>query len=417
MKMHVLILMGLCSLLFTAVVTAQTSSETAPLIADSARANQQPSTTLPLPGEGVFYLRMGKPGGVTINSRRHIRSGHFSEDQSPIDSLEVQSPEASPAIVTPPLVSPPAPVVIQREGPVPPLPQQGPAVEIPGWVDVRDMERYLLEQMNARFDAVLQAQLSELDDTEAYLIERMDNRFNRLQEDLDALKALATSMQSQVVVTVPNGNVQPRLPAPVVTNDRVTPEDTENQEIPLNQLSDVTLPIVERVEHAMLETGVFLALSVNFEFGQNALLPSSTPTLDAVAEVLKKYPELRIEVAGHTDTTGPISVNQILSENRAAAVREYVLEAHPSIDPSRIVSKGYGPGRPIASNERQTGRMLNRRVEFVVLNPEATERYTRERVLQPGNAPGTEDEMRRLLRQILEEELQKINTLPPDSTR
>lgn len=409
--------MGLCGLLFTSVVTAQTSFEPAPLIADSARANQQPSTTLPLPGEGVFYLRMGKPGGVTINSRRHTRSGYFPEDQSPIDSLEIQSPGESPAIATPPLISPPAPVVIQREGSAPPLPQQGPAVEIPGWTDLRDMERYLLEQMNARFDAVLQAQLSEMDDTEAYLIERMDNRFNHLQADLDALKALATSMQSQVVVPVPNGNMPLQLPTPVVTTDRLTPDETESQEIPVNQPSGVTLPIVERVEHAMLETGVFLALSVNFEFGQNVLLPSSTPTLDAVAEVLEKYPELRIEVAGHTDTTGPIAVNQTLSENRAAAVREYVLGAHPSIDPSRLVSKGYGSSRPIASNERPTGRMLNRRVEFVVLNPEATERYTRERVLRPGNAPGTEDEMRRLLRQILEEELQNFNTPPPDSIR
>ena len=106
-----------------------------------------------------------------------------------------------------------------------------------------------------------------------------------------------------------------------------------------------------------------------------------------------------------------------LSRERASAVRSYLLSVYPEIDPDRIVAQGYGPTRPIASNDRQTGRMLNRRVEFVVLNPEATERYTREQLLPSASDPRREEDVRRLLRQILEEELQVLQTAKPDTSQ
>ncbi|RMH69444.1 MAG: OmpA family protein [Bacteroidetes bacterium] len=133
------------------------------------------------------------------------------------------------------------------------------------------------------------------------------------------------------------------------------------------QTPPAVTPIVREVERAILETGLFRTVDVLFETDQATLLPPSQRTLDAIGAVLEKYPDLRIEVGGHADSRGPAEYNLRLSEARAAAVRDYLLERFPGIDPSRITVRGYGEARPIASNDTETGRALNRRVEFVVV--------------------------------------------------
>lgn len=124
---------------------------------------------------------------------------------------------------------------------------------------------------------------------------------------------------------------------------------------------------VEQVERRLLDTGVFRAFEVNFAFAQSTLQPRATRTLDAVGEVVRRHPNLRLEVAGHTDAVGADAFNQRLSEARAAAVRTYLIENF-DLAPIRLVARGYGETRPIATNDERAGRALNRRVEFVVLN-------------------------------------------------
>jgi outer membrane protein OmpA-like peptidoglycan-associated protein len=135
----------------------------------------------------------------------------------------------------------------------------------------------------------------------------------------------------------------------------------------------VVAPTPEVVERRLLETGLFRTVDVMFEFDKSTLLPPAETTLNAVGEVLTKYPDLRIEVAGHTDSIGSDRYNQRLSERRALAVRQYLLNTF-DIAPQRILAVGFGEGRPIASNQTETGRALNRRVEFVVRNPGEMER-------------------------------------------
>jgi outer membrane protein OmpA-like peptidoglycan-associated protein len=133
---------------------------------------------------------------------------------------------------------------------------------------------------------------------------------------------------------------------------------------------------VETIESAFLDEGVFRAFEVNFAFGTATLQPRATRTLDAVGAVLERYPDARVAVAGHTDATGPDSVNARLSRARAAAVRAY-LRDRSGISPERLVARGYGEARPIASNRTPAGRALNRRVSFRVLNPDALSRPRR----------------------------------------
>ena len=89
------------------------------------------------------------------------------------------------------------------------------------------------------------------------------------------------------------------------------------------------------------------------------------PLLAAVAELLKKNPSHKIQVAGHTDSTGDAKKNQELSERRAAAVKKVLVEKYGA-DTARITVKGSGANQPVADNQTEDGRALNRRVEIVV---------------------------------------------------
>ena len=112
---------------------------------------------------------------------------------------------------------------------------------------------------------------------------------------------------------------------------------------------------------------------VNFDFDKSTLRPDAIATLDEAIEVLRKYPELRVEVAGHTDSIGTDAYNQGLSERRAQAVYDYLTSN--GIDQGRLVGPvGFGESRPIAPNQNPDGsdnpegRAQNRRTELNVQN-------------------------------------------------
>lgn len=104
---------------------------------------------------------------------------------------------------------------------------------------------------------------------------------------------------------------------------------------------------------------------VYFDTGSAALKAESTKQLEQLAAVLKAFPSAAISVEGHTDSTGDAAVNKTLSAERAAAV-EKTLERMGIAD-ARIASAGFGPSKPVASNDTEDGRAQNRRVEVVVL--------------------------------------------------
>ncbi len=112
---------------------------------------------------------------------------------------------------------------------------------------------------------------------------------------------------------------------------------------------------------------------VNFDFDKSTLRPDAVAILNEAIEVLRKYPELRVEVAGHTDSIGTDAYNQKLSERRAKAVYDYLTSN--GIDAGRLVGPhGYGESRPIAPNttpdgkDNPEGRAQNRRTELNVQN-------------------------------------------------
>jgi outer membrane protein OmpA-like peptidoglycan-associated protein len=102
-----------------------------------------------------------------------------------------------------------------------------------------------------------------------------------------------------------------------------------------------------------------------FPTGSDRLAGTDWPILAAVADVLKQNPTFKIEVAGHTDSTGDAKANQALSEKRAAAVKQAMVEKYGA-DGARISSKGWGADQPLQDNKTPDGRAMNRRVEIVL---------------------------------------------------
>jgi outer membrane protein OmpA-like peptidoglycan-associated protein len=110
----------------------------------------------------------------------------------------------------------------------------------------------------------------------------------------------------------------------------------------------------------------FILRGVHFESGSAALTPDSYTVLDQVVKSLLAYPEVRVEIRGYTDNVGSFEYNLQLSQKRAEAVRQYLLNS--GIAPDRITAKGYSEADPIADNATPEGRASNRRIEFRRLN-------------------------------------------------
>ena len=104
------------------------------------------------------------------------------------------------------------------------------------------------------------------------------------------------------------------------------------------------------------------AKTILFDTGKASIKFESAEVLNQIINVLKKFPNSRFSIEGHTDSVGKRAKNIELSQNRADAVKIYLIQG--GIDAGRLESKGYGPDRPIASNKNKKGRELNRRVEI-----------------------------------------------------
>lgn len=113
---------------------------------------------------------------------------------------------------------------------------------------------------------------------------------------------------------------------------------------------------------------VTLKSDVLFDTNSYTLKPGAYSEIDRLARVLVNYPQTRVRVEGHTDSTGSLQYNQMLSERRAMAVRDALVQR--GVDPRRIEVVGYGPSQPIATNATEAGRQMNRRVTVVIIPQE-----------------------------------------------
>lgn len=146
--------------------------------------------------------------------------------------------------------------------------------------------------------------------------------------------------------------------------------DTENYMAETQTISTKDLSkdaVIERDLYVVpLEVGESMRLNnIFFDFAKASLREESFHELDRVLPYFEKFPNLKIEISGHTDAVGSDAANQNLSDERAASVREYLTKQGVRID--KIESVGYGESVPIDTNDTDEGRQQNRRVEIKVL--------------------------------------------------
>ncbi len=126
-------------------------------------------------------------------------------------------------------------------------------------------------------------------------------------------------------------------------------------------------PFLKDIYLQPIETGGVVVLkNIFFDFDKSDLKPESQVELNRLNDLLNQNKTMKIEIGGHTDNKGTAEYNQKLSENRARSVYEYLV--NKGIDKTRLSYKGYGLTKPMATNDTEEGRAINRRTEFKVIS-------------------------------------------------
>lgn len=134
----------------------------------------------------------------------------------------------------------------------------------------------------------------------------------------------------------------------------------ENQmELPAQAAQPKASPVVAKIHEALA------GKTIEFEVSSATLTPRGMKVLDELVPIIQSDKDLKLEIGGHTDNYGDPKFNQLISHARAVAVAQYL--ASKGVDGRRLVSKGYGESKPIASNKTKDGRKQNRRVTFEAL--------------------------------------------------
>jgi OmpA-OmpF porin, OOP family len=140
------------------------------------------------------------------------------------------------------------------------------------------------------------------------------------------------------------------------------------------QDNSVEIVLHRRPKNALVAVGkteITIKQQIQFELNSAVILPASTPLMEEIADVFIKTPRIkRVEVQGHTDNTGPTERNRVLSDDRSGAVRTWLV-AH-GVSPDRLVAKGFGDTKPLVPNVTAGNRAKNRRVQFVILEQDAS---------------------------------------------
>ncbi len=126
-----------------------------------------------------------------------------------------------------------------------------------------------------------------------------------------------------------------------------------------------TVMVEETVAPEPVAEAVRVELDVKFDFDKAQVKPESMGDIQSLADFMKQYPQTTTVVEGHTDSVGTDAYNQKLSERRANAVREVLVNQY-GVGGTRVNAVGYGESRPVADNATEEGRAINRRVEAEV---------------------------------------------------
>ncbi|MFD2937050.1 OmpA family protein [Spirosoma flavum] len=246
-------------------------------------------------------------------------------------------------------------------------------------VMAKNQEGTVRSQQVTNVDGTFQLRL---DPKQSYIITTKANDYTALDEQLAFTSGSTNRLYGKVirlfrstskpvsVATTAASSVAPSVsPTPTVSatagqsaagntknvdNSRITPPKTLDAKV------IYTPPLI------VAPTGKTIQLqAVQFVQSKSELLPDAQPALEQLLQFMQGKPTAEIELSGHTDNQGDFDQNLLLSKQRVDVVKDYLVKN--GIVANRITTRGYGPTRPIASNNSEATRKLNRRVEMIVV--------------------------------------------------
>ena len=197
----------------------------------------------------------------------------------------------------------------------------------------------------------------------------LEQKLSQLQVEIDALKTERDQLLKKTMDSDKDGvsdadDACPDTPEETVVDNRGCEQDSDKDGV-VDRL-DLCADTAEGVTVNAMgceDNKSILLKGVTFEFGTANLTESAQQSLMTTATIIKESsPEQRFEVAGYTDSTGAPERNQLISDQRATAVRTFLI--NQGVQDNLLVAKGYGQENPIADNATRKGRAQNRRVEL-----------------------------------------------------
>ena len=212
-----------------------------------------------------------------------------------------------------------------------------------------DAEAEAARAAQSKAEAEEQEKLRQQAEAERLAAENAKAEAERMRQEAEAAQAAAIAAQQKAQAAAE----QARLAA----EEAIRQKEAMRQRL-LDQLNQV-------LETKDTPRGLVVSMpDVLFDTNKYALKPAARERLARIAGIVLAYPDLRLEIEGYTDSTGTEQYNQVLSEKRAATVRDYLIDH--GVNLNNTLARGLGESEPIASNETVAGRKLNRRVELVV---------------------------------------------------
>jgi outer membrane protein OmpA-like peptidoglycan-associated protein len=247
--------------------------------------------------------------------------------------------------------------------------------------DREEAERRAAADARAKAEADAEAARQREQDAQA----RADEDARRRAE-AEAAQAQADLQRSQALLAQQQAQAQAAAAAQAAEDAQRQREEAERQtQEAMRQKEEMRARLLAQLNQVLQTRDTARGLIVSmpdvlFDFNKYTLKPEARERLARISGIVLAYPDLKLEIEGHTDAIGSDEYNQTLSEKRAGTVRGYLVSS--GVVPDHVTAVGLGKADPVADNSTAAGRKLNRRVEMVVSGD-----VIGTQVMPPANAP------------------------------
>lgn len=222
------------------------------------------------------------------------------------------------------------------------------------------------EPMDIQVDNII-ASISSLQNDAQFMVEKVKSQQVQMDETAGKYQSELASLSRQIAALEGRTREEQAARERFAAEKRAVEERLAGEER-FNQLYIEVQNYFDPAEAEVYKQGSQLVIrlkDMKFPVGKAVLMPENYQLLSKVQRSIRTFGEPDVTIEGHTDSTGSAAVNDHLSQQRADAVREYLV-ANRTLTEDKILAVGYGPDRPLASNATPEGRAINRRIDVII---------------------------------------------------